>query len=418
MKITKDGISQPLVMVFSSETYRAPLFLEAAKRLGVELVLVSDAGDATAKLLGARYIDVDLSDPEAGAERVARAMEGRRPGGVVALDDAAVRLAAIASSRLGTSANSPAGVMATRDKAALRRRLAVAGVPQPRFLVVSAPDDRVLRDVGEVCGFPCVVKPAELSASTGVIRADDENTLLEAVKEAFEIQFRFLRRRAALVVEEFLPGREIAVEAIATEGEIEILSYIDKPEAPAGPYFPETILVTPADLDEGERAKAAQIVEEAARSLGIVDGPIHAELRQDGGEYRLLEIAARTIGGLCSMALRYESQTLEEIVLRRMLGDMREVRCSEGISGVVMLYPERSGLVRRIDGVEEALSIPEVTGVELTVREGASVDPLPYGNRYLGFVFARSDNRKGCISALRRARDAIRAEIETKESVP
>lgn len=412
MQATLDYSDRPLVMVFSSETYRAEAFLEAASRMGIELVIASDAGDAPQMLLGPRYVGVDLSDPEGGAESIARALEGRVPGGVLSLDDAAVALAGVASARLGISRNSVAGLMATRNKAALRRRLEEAGVRQPRFSIVEHPSERSLRDAGRECGFPCVVKPAELQASTGVIRADGMDSLTEATHEAFAIQKDYLGRPGPVVVEEFLPGREIGVEAVLVGGDVEVLAFIDKPEAPCGPYFPETILVTPADLAPADSTAVTNMLGRAAAALGIVDGPLHAEFREARGEYRLLEVAARTIGGLCSKALVFESETLEEVVLRRALGDMGPARCAEGYSGVVMLYPKRSGRVRAVVGVEEASSIEGVSGVDITVHVGSQVDPLPRGNRYLGFAFARADTYQDCVAALKAARAAIRFEID------
>jgi biotin carboxylase len=415
MEAVVDSSSPPLVMVFSSETYRAAAFLEAASKLGIDVVIASDAGEAPAKLLGPRFISVDLADPEGGAERVASALYGRSAAGVVALDDAGVRLAAVASSRLGISSNSVAGIMATRDKAALRRRLDEAGIPQPRFSYVESLDETAIRKAGGECGFPCVVKPVELSGSTGVIRADGPDELVEAAREAFEIQHHYIKRPSALVVEEFLPGREIAVEGVLAGADLEILAFIDKPEAPDGPYFPETILLTPASIDDGDANVAAELVSRATASLGIVDGPIHAELRWGHDGSHILEVAARTIGGLCSKALRFGSESLEEVVLKRVLGDLGPATCSEGFSGVMMLYPERSGFVRGVDGIEEASAIPEIWGVDITVHDGSWVEPLPKGNRYLGFVFARASDRESCLTALVDARKAIHFEITESE---
>ncbi len=407
--------SAEVVMVFSAETYRAEEFLEAARKLGVAVVLASDARGATEELLGSRYVHVDLDDPEASAERLVSAVGDRPVSGVLALDDAAVRVAAIAASRLGTSTNSVAGVMATRDKAAFRRRMKEAGVPQPAFAVLDRFDGHLLEEALRQVGFPCVVKPPGLSASTGVLRADDGESLAEAVGEVAAIQARHAGRSLPLVVEEFLPGREVAVEGVLVDGDLEVLALIDKPEAPKGPTFPETLLVTPADLSRGEQAEAAEVVASAARALGIREGPVHAELREGSdGRFCILELAARTIGGLCSKALVFESGTLtlEEVVLRRLLGDRAMLGCGSGISGVAMLHASEAGKVRAVSGVEEAKAVPGVVGVEITVRVGSEVRPLPWGHRYLGFVFARAEKRADCQRALEAARAALRFEID------
>ncbi|MER3395315.1 MAG: hypothetical protein C4318_01920 [Acidimicrobiia bacterium] len=408
---------RPLVMVFSSETYRASAFLEAASKLGVEVVLACDVDEATTKLLGSRLVQVDLSDPEGGAQRIVEAVEERDPRSVIPLDEAAVPLAAIASGRLGTTSNSVSGVLATRDKAALRRRMFEANVAQPRFLIAFDPQDAVLDEAGDRVDFPCVVKPAVLSASTGVILADSPEALRRAAIEAYEIQFQLAHRRAPLVVEEFLPGREIAIEAIVVGGDLEVLAVIDKPDPPRGPYFPERILVTPADLDEKTLEGVCELVSAATTALGIVDGPVHAEIRWGDDEPKLLEIAARTIGGLCSKALLFEAddkESLEEVVLRRALGDLRATRPVLTYSGVAMLYPDIPGRIEKVEGISDAKAVPNVWAVDITVRRGTRVEPLPRGNRYLGFIFARAENRQACISALREAESSLRFVIESQ----
>ncbi len=413
--LADERLPAEVVMVFSAETYRAEDFLEAARKLGVGVVLASDAGGAMEELFGPRYVHVDLDDPEASAERLVSALGDRPVGRVLALDDAAVRVAAIASGRLGRSANSVAGVMATRDKAAFRRRLAEAGVAQPGFAVLDRFDRHRLEEASRQVGFPCVVKPAGLSASTGVLRSDDRESLARAVGEVAAIQAHHTGRSLPLVLEEFLPGREVAVEAVLVDGDLEVLAVIDKPEAPSGPTFPETLLVTPADLSRGDQAEVADVVASAARALGIREGPVHAELREGSdGRFCILELAARTIGGFCSRALVFESGTLtlEEVVLRRLLGDSAVLRCGSEVSGVAMLYASEAGKVCSVSGVEEAKAVPGVVGLEITVHVGSEVRPLPWGYRYLGFVFARAEKRADCLGALESARAALRFEID------
>jgi biotin carboxylase len=415
-----DSAQLPVVLVFSSRSYRVEAFLEAAGKLGAPVLLASDFEGGSARLLGDRFVRVDLDDPERAAFDIVSAVGTKKVAAVVALDDAGVLTAGTAASKLGLSRNSIAGLRATRDKAALRARLSAGELLQPRWYRVDrGPDLQHLRKIEEVCGFPCVVKPVSLQASVGVVLASSPADLFEAVEVASSVQRDETGRAWPVLVEEYLPGREVAVEGILVEGELETAVHIDKPEAPRGPYFEETMLVMPTDLDESTERRLVEMVEEACRLLGIVEGPVHAEFREGSQGFCLLELAARTIGGLCSRAIRFEtaagsseSRTLEEAVLERAIGRFDQVKCTGGYSGVVMLYPQSRGILRKVEGVGEAAKVAGVTDVEITIAPGSEVQPLPRSGRYLGFVFARAERRSECIDALQRARNLIRPVIE------
>jgi biotin carboxylase len=390
-----------ILLLLPTSTYRAPDFVRAAAHLGVEVVVGSEQEQAMAADMGDRAVVVPLSDATAAAAVIV-ALDARAPiDAVVAVDDQGVLVAATAGERLGFPHNPPNAVAATRDKAAMRAALATAEVPQPAFAMATDPGK--LPDLG----YPCVVKPVDLSGSQGVIRADDAEEARAAATRVRAIT------GGPLLVEEYVPGVEVAVEGILSDGDLEVLAVFDKPDPLVGPYFEETIYVTPSRLPPATLARVADLTGRACAATGLVEGPVHAELRIDGDRMWVIEVAARSIGGLCARALRFGAGiALEELILRHALrmpldGLVRE----QEASGVMMLPIPRAGVLREVRGQEAAYAVPGVTGLEITVPRGRRVRPLPEGDRYLGFLFARGATPAAVEASLRTAHAALTVEI-------
>ena len=371
-------------------TYRAPDFVKAAKALGVELVVGSE--EAPVYAAGDRAMAIPIDDPGAAADLIERLDRDRGIDAVVAVDDQGVVAAATAGERLGFPHNDPAAVAATRDKAELRARLAAAEVPQPAF--GTSPDD---------VGYPCVVKPTGLAASQGVIRCDTE-----AEYDAAVTRIRGFWT-GELIVERYVPGVEVAVEALLHAGTMTTLAVFDKPDPLIGPYFEETIYVTPSRLAPEILTNIEQLVARAAAGIGLTEGPIHAEVRVDGDQCTIIEVAARTIGGLCARTLRFGAGiALEEVVLRHALGmDLSNLQRAIAASGVMMLPISRAGTLHAVNGRDRARAVSGIVGVDITIPVGAPVVPLPEGDRYLGFVFATGDSPAAVEASLRAGAAAL-----------
>lgn len=413
-----------VLVLLPSATYRAPDFLAAAARLGAEVVVASDVAQTID--MGDRALVLDLADPEAAATAVLKAA-GRRPlDAVVAVDDQGVLVAALAAARLGLAHNPPGAVAATRDKAAMRTALAAAGtVRQPVFMVV-APGIRGVpenpegtgADVAAAAveiGFPCVVKPVSLSASRGVIRVDDPAAAAAAGARVRAIVAEATGDgNAPLVVERYVDGTEVAVEALLRGGRLEVLAVFDKPDPLVGPYFEETLYVTPSRLPAGTQDRVVEAVAGAAAAIGLVEGPVHAELRIDAeGQPWLLEVAARSIGGLCSRSLRFGAGvSLEELILRHALGLPLDPAREQAASGVMMLPIPVAGTLVEVRGQEAARAVPGIEGLEVSVLAGRPVRPLPEGDRYLGFLFARAPTPEAVEAALRAAHACLEVVVD------
>jgi biotin carboxylase len=402
-----------VLLLVPAHTYRATDFLAAAGRLGLDLVVGSDGALPLDRRLVVR---VDPGNLEASVDRLV-ARSGPVDA-VVAVDTPMLVLAAAVAARMGLAHNPVDAVLASTDKATQRHRWAVAGVAQPAFRVVPATASQdALLDAAAQVGFPCVVKAVSLSASQGVLRADDGAGVAAAAGRIPQILAGVGRPAdEPLLVEEYVPGWELSIDGLLTDGDLQVTAVFDKPDTPSGPTFEETVLVTPSRLPQPILSATLRTAERAAAALGLRYGPIHAELRLDargsGQRPTMLELAARSIGGLCSRALHFlDGVSLEEMVLANALGRRVTPHRLVRPVGVLMLPVERAGVLRAVDGRTQAAATPGITGLSITIPVGQTVHPLPEGDRYLGFLFAEAATCQEVEEALRTARRRLRVVI-------
>jgi biotin carboxylase len=412
--VTAGPAAPRVLLLVPARTYRAADFLAAAGRLGLDLIVGSDG----ALPLGGRpVVPVGSGSPERSADRI---MARTGPvDAVVAADTPMLILAAVLARRMGLPHNPVDAVIAAADKAAQRHRWAAGLVAQPAFQVVpAAAGEDVLRQAATEIGCPCVVKACSLSASQGVLRADDPAAAVAAARRIRQILATTGRPGPApLLVEQYVAGPELSIDGLLAAGTLTITAVFDKPWTPEGPTFEETLLITPSRLAAPVLAAAISTAGQAALALGLTHGPIHAELRIDerGGQARpvMLELAARCIGGLCSRALRFPGgASLEELVLANALGRPAPAHRDRRPSGVLMLPVPRPGVLRAVDGRTEAAATPGVTGLTITIPLGQRVRPLPEGDRYLGFIFAEGDTQAQVEKALGAAHERLRVVIQ------
>jgi biotin carboxylase len=406
-----------LLLLMGVETYRATDFLAAARRLGVEVV----AGlDHPAPLAGAApdaLLHLDFENRPGATEEIA-AFHAQRPlDAVVAVDDAATVLAARACQALGLPGNDEEVVAASRDKRVFREILQAAGEPTPWFRAFSLAEDAAL--LAARVPYPCVLKPTFLNASRGVIRADDPAQFVAAFLRIArlladpELRARGGAAAGEVLVESFLPGAEVALEGLMREGAFHLLAFFDKPDPLDGPYFEETLFVTPSRHPRAWQEAALEAASRGARALGLRTGPVHAELRLHEGRATLLEIATRSIGGHCSRTLRFGAgRSLEELILRHALGEPAgEEERESAAAGVMMIPVPAGGTLEAVHGLETARALPGIEDVEIAIPLTQTVVPWPEGHRYLGFIFARGAAAAEVEASLRLAHRALAFEI-------
>jgi biotin carboxylase len=398
-----------LLLIGATTGYQTRVFAEAAERLGFELVLATDRCHVLDDPWGDHAIALRFEDPQAAAEVLAAEAH---VDGIVAVGDRPAYIAALAAGRMGIPYNSADAVLASRNKFIARGRFRAAGLLVPQFHRVAFKDGPE-RAAG-TAPYPCVLKPLGLSASRGVIRADDPREFAAAFRriETLLRDPEILRLREEqdrfLQVESFIEGREFALEGILTGGKLRVLAIFDKPDPLDGPYFEETIYVTPSREPPEVQRDIVRTTESAVRALGLTHGPVHAEMRVNRRGVWMLEVAARPIGGLCARVL----PGLEELILRHAAGqDISDVAMPSDAAGVMMIPIPREGIYVATEGLEQARSTTGIEDVVITAKEGQKLIPLPEGASYLGFIFARASSPDDVERALRVSHACLHFEI-------
>jgi len=424
----------PVLLLIPTTSYRAEAFLEAARSEAVPVVVGSDRAPVLAEMTGGG-LHVDLGDAETAAGQIA-AFHARQPlAAIIGVDEGTAAVAARASEVLGLPHNPPHAAAAASHKARVREALWAAGVPQPSYRVIS-PEETGAEAARRINHYPAVLKPVGLAGSRGVLKAEDSGEFASALERVRAIAADTdaatgLNPSREVVAEAYLPGGEVALEGLLLNGTLHVLALFDKPEPMEGPTFEETIFTTPSRLPADTQAAVRRRTQDAVAALGLTDGPIHAELRLTPDEGPVpLEVAPRSIGGLCGRVLRFGTGlSLEGLILRHAVGRVPqpaparvpqpapecipEPPAREAAPvGVMMLPVPAAGTFERMDGLDEARALDGVDEISVTIAPGTPVRPLPEGDRYLGFIFAHGDDPASVTATLQAAAQILRPVIE------
>ncbi len=418
------------VLLFAAKLgYQTRSLDDAARKLGVDVVFVTDRCHQLDDPWGDRAIAVHFESPDTAAYTVLEAVRGgERMDGLLAFGDRPAVAAAYVARGLGLLYNHPAAVEACRSKLRIREVFREAGLRGPWFRSVAlqpVPEPALLG-----ISYPCVLKPMSLSASQGVVRANSREEFIAAADRIRSLLAspEILARREAnldqIIVEGYIPGREVAVEGLLTDGVLRVLAIFDKPDPLSGPFFEETIYVTPSRMAEAEVREVERCSVEAVRALGLTQGPVHAEFRINEQGVWPLEVAPRPIGGLCARALRFEAAEgaesigLEELLLRHALGLTGGGWARQPVaSGVMMIPVPRSGVLAAVEREQEARSVPGISELQITARVHDYIEAWPEGSSYLGFLFALAATPEEVEKSLRDAHSKLRFTITERLAV-
>lgn len=399
-----------LLLLAGKLGYQTRGFAEAAEKLGVDVVFATDRCHQLDDPWGDRALALHFEKPREAAEQIVRQLAGHPPEAVLALGDRPTTAAAYAAQALGIRGNPPEAVEGSRNKLRQREALAKTGVRVPQFFSFKTTDDPAA--ISTRINFPCVVKPTVLAASQGVIRANNAAEFgaavrrVRAVLDSPEIQAQREPGLDRLLVETYIPGKEVALEGLLEDGSLRTLAIFDKPDPLEGPFFEETIYVTPSRLPAATQQAVAECAQQSIAALGLLTGPVHAEFRVNDDGPWVLEIAPRPIGGLCARALRFGPQkiSLEELLIRHAL-DLggSDLQREDDASGVMMIPVPRSGIFEGVDGLDDAERVGGITEIRITARLHDYVAAWPDGSSYLGFIFARATAPDAAEAELRAA---------------
>jgi biotin carboxylase len=410
------------LLLFAATTgYQIRAFADAARRLGADLTLATDRCHVLEDPWGDHAIPVKFDRASESLEP----LRGLHFDGIAAVGDRPAALAAKAAKMLGIPFHPPGAARACHDKYLARQLYQAAGLRLPRFFLV--PVSEGPHPASRRARYPCVLKPLGLSASRGVIRANDDAEFRAAfariralLEESLDLRGAAEEHKQYVQVEDYIDGREFAIEGLVSEGRLLTLAIFDKPDPLEGPFFEETIYVTPSRESEEVQRSLVETAAKAVEALGLWRGPAHVELRFNRSGAWILETAARPIGGLCAKALRFDLGAgrpvpLEELVIRHAFGErIPRLRLEGPASGVMMIPIPKRGIYESTEGVERAAAVPGIDDVMITAKPGQSLMPLPEGASYLGFIFARGDKPEEVETALRRSHAELRFHIATE----
>ncbi len=403
-----------VLLLLPTTSYRAPDFIEAARRLGVELTVASEKKNVMASQNPDGYMALDFKDAKHSAEKVAKISRDKPFQAVLGVDDQTTILAAVISNKLGLKSNPVESVELSRNKFKMRERLQQKGLAVPDYWLF--PAEEVPTVVSRVVSYPCVLKPTTLAASQGVIKANDEEDFILAWARVLSI-IKTENAAPEVLVESYIPGVEVALEGLLENGVLRVLALFDKPDPLDGPFFEETIYVRPSRLSGQTQERVFACTQKATRALGLTMGPVHAELRINQEGIYVIEVAARPIGGRCSKALRFGLEvSLEEFILRQALGLKTSALEPDPMpSGVMMIPIPQAGVLRQVNGLEAARAVLGIEEVLMMARMGQKVVPLPEGARYLGFIFCRAKTPELVEQGLRQAHKCLELVIDPFE---
>jgi len=437
-----DSRQRRLLILCTTTGYQTRAFVAAAHKMGLAVAFGSDRCRRLEDPWQDGALPLRFHDPDAAARQIVEAARTNPVHAIIALGDAPVRTAARACRALGLPSHPSEAADICRDKHLSRARLREAGLNVPafvRFPLATDPGAILEENHAVTCrpegrlyevGFPCVLKPTALSGSRGVIRADNPAQFVAAFERIRALlrspEVRVMRDAANhfIQAEAYVEGREVAVEGLVDRGRLQVLAIFDKPDPLEGPFFEETIYVTPSRLEPEAQATIVAALSRAVTALGLYHGPLHAELRLNPQGAWIMEVAARSIGGLCSRALRFDSPalgpgmgegaSLEKVLIHLALGDdVQELRRERAAAGVMMIPIPDPGIYEGVEGMEEALRTPGVEDIVVTARPTQKLVPLPEGSSYLGFIFARGESPESVERSLRLAHQKLRFVIAT-----
>lgn len=403
-----------LLLIAPHGSYRTTAFMQAAQAMGVDVLLASEGKHSVISDY-AEGLHLNFRQQAMALEQILSAARQRPFAAILGTDDSTTALAAMASEQLGLPHNDPASVELTQRKDLARACLHQHKVSAPQYQQIDLKRE-VASQVDDFL-FPAVVKPVALSGSRGVIRVNTIDELEQACQRIKKILQQELQlnedSRRYVLLEEYIPGDEVAVEGLLVKGKLQILTIFDKPEPMEGPFFEETYYISPSRLPDAVQCEVQATIQAACGAYGLREGPVHAECRINDNGVWVLEVAARTIGGMCGHLLSFGiGQSLEALVIQHALNLPIQINKDTGAAGVLMIPIPKAGVLKRVEGILKAQRVEHIDEVNIQISSGHVIQTLPEGSSYLGFIFSYADTPAQVESALRQAHACLNIVID------
>ena len=392
-----------LLLISHHNSYRIAPYIKASNRLGLDVTIASEGRHSLVTEV-AHGLHINFDDNPSALNEILKENNSRPFAGILGSDDQTVELAAQAAQVLQLPHNPPQAALYSCRKDLARAQLALAGCAVPIHCLLDL--NRSLQKQMAGLPWPCVVKPLNMSASRGVIRTDNAAEFIAACERLrpmlAETQDKF--EQTHVLIEDYINGIEIAFEGFLQNGRLETLTIFDKPDPLVGPYFAETLYVTPSALSVELQQSITQVIQKACTAYGLVTGAVHAECRIDNkNKIWILEIASRTIGGDCARMLDNENFSIEELAISLAINEVVNVTMPDQARGVMMIPIKQKGLLKRTEGLLQATKVKHIDNIDIIIGQGHELVPLPEGNQYLGYIFASAETAEQVTAAIREA---------------
>lgn len=402
-----DILGKRLLLISHHNSYRIASYIKAAKNLSLDVTIASQGKHSLVTEV-ADGLHVNFDDTESALKEIIKENNKKPFAGILGSDDQTVELAAQAAKVLHLPHNPPEAAQYSHRKDLARAKLTLAdrNVPFHCLLNLTKPIKNQIIDLP----LPCVVKPLNMSASRGVIRVDNTEQLKVACERLRPIlaDSPNIFEQTHILIEAYIDGIEIAYEGYLQNKKLNTITIFDKPDQLTGPYFAETIYVTPSSLDNDLQLAIKMEIEKSCKAYGLVTGSIHAECRIDkNNKVWILEIASRTIGGDCARILDNNNYSLEEMAILLSIGKNITIKKSKKARAVMMIPIKQKGLLKRVEGLSLANKVKHIDSIDIIINQGHELIPLPEGNQYLGYIFSSADTSEKATEAIRMAYDIL-----------
>ena len=390
-----------LLLVIPENSYKSNDFVVAAEKLGIDFLIITDSEQVSSKF--SDTVIINKFDAELNKNNLKKLKDVTH---VLPVDHSALKFSGYLVDLLEVKGNKLESINLSMNKYESRKIF--------NSLLDIKVNNEIIKNIDDVNTFinkngTSVLKPIYGTASKSVLKINNVEKNKEQIEKLMQDCFD-----QDLVIEEYIDGKEYALEGTIINSELKKIVIFDKPVEYKHPYFEESIYITPSELSSEAEKRVVSIVDKACKKIGLEDGPVHVEFKINENQIFIIEINPRMIGGLCSRCLSFGlfKVSLEEIILHAFMNnELKNIELLNNYVGVLMIPTPKSGKFISINK-EELEKIPNISNVEITVPEGSDLLEPPYGDKYLGFAFSQGIDKKTVNESLLTAMNLANPIIE------